>query len=331
MGHPLVTEYSESLAILSGTDFQDEVSARLAGVIIDFQPVPSNPQGDAGIDALSHHCQVAYCCYGPQQDAFKDWRQREQAIIEKFRGDLRRIFELASDGKKLVHCSNPEMKTILPEGQKIRHIELIVNWFDSHRIIGPISTAVAKFAAASECRFVETTITVRVSGPKELANQYAVDEVTIARARQRVLIQRVEEKARTVKLESTEKFERKMADLKEILQGKDTLVDTLAIELQAAWRKSLAFEQELGDTLPALHRELEANRGRILAKVSMVMVGAEKPWTELERATEIASEILKNDFDKLFGMLIEDLSNGEIARLIGECPVGWEKSSHAEA
>jgi len=116
-----------------------------------------------------------------------------------------------------------------------------------------------------------------------------------------------------------------MADLKEILPGKDEAIDSLRIELQNAWRKSLAFEQELGDTLPSLHRELEANRARILTKVSMVMVASDKPWTELEHATEIASELLRKDFDKMFGLLIEDVSSGEIARLIGECPVGWEK------
>jgi hypothetical protein len=139
------------------------------------------------------------------------------------------------------------------------------------------------------------------------------------------MVQKVEKKAEQVALGSTEKFEKKMADLKEILPGKDEAIDSLRIELQAAWRKSLAFEQELGDTIPALHRELEANRARILTKVSMVMVGSDKPWAELKHATEIASEVLKKDFDKLFGMLIEDVSSGEIARLIGECPVGWEK------
>jgi hypothetical protein len=57
----------------------------------------------------------------------------------------------------------------------------------------------------------------------------------------------------------------------------------------------------------------------------MLMIGSPTPWTELGQATKIAFEILQNDFEKLYGMLVEDLSSGEIARLIGECPVGWEK------
>jgi hypothetical protein len=325
MGHPPITEYSISLSILNGDDFQDEVSARLRGVIIDFQPVPSNPQGDAGIDGFSHHGERAYCCYGPEQDAFKKNKDREKAIVDKFREDLLRIFELEPDKGALKDRLNTEMKTILPDGKKIKHTELIVNWFESHRVLNPILSAAAKYAEASACRYVEKTVTIKMVGPRELANQYAVDEVTIARARQRVLVQKVEKKAEQVALGSTEKFDKKMADLKEILPGKDEAIDSLRIELQNAWRKSLAFEQELGDTLPSLHRELEANRARILTKVSMVMVGSDKPWTELEHATEIASELLRKDFDKLFGMLIEDVSSGEIARLIGECPVGWEK------
>lgn len=325
MGHPLITEYSQSLAVLNGDDFQDEVSARLQGVIIDFQPVPSNPQGDAGIDGFSHRGERAYCCYGPEHDAFKKSKDREKAIIAKFKEDLLRIFELEPEKGKLKERLNAEMKTILPDGRKIKHIELIVNWFDSHRVLNPILSAAAEYAEASTCRYVERTVTIKIVGPRELANQYAVDEVTIARARQRVMIQKVEKKAEQVALGSTEKFEKKMADLKEILPERDEAIDALRVELQTAWRKALAFEQELGDTIPSLHRELEANRARILAKVSMVMVGSDKPWTELEHATGIACELLKKDFDKLFGMLIEDVSTGEIARLIGECPVGWEK------
>jgi hypothetical protein len=170
-------------------------------------------------------------------------------------------------------------------------------------------------------------VTVSVVGPKELANRYAVDEVTIARARQRILIQKVEKKAEAVVLVSTEKFEKKMADFKEIVPGQINAIDSLRVELQRDWRMSLAFEQELGDTLPNLHRAFETNRKRILTKVSMLIAGSQEPWTELGRATQIASEILEKDFGKLYGMLIEDISTGEIARLIGECPVGWEKPS----
>ncbi len=254
----------------------------------------------------------------------------ERAIIDKFKEDLRRIFELEIEKGKLKHRENIEISTILPVGQRIQHIQLMANWFQSHRILSPILTAVTGYASASQCRYVEKAVSVLISGPKELANRYAVDEVTIARARQRILIKRVEEKAQSVSLGSTEKFDKKMDDLQDIVQGSYEAIAALRNELQAAWRKALAFEQELDDTLPNMHRELEANRARILTKVSMIMVSSPTPWAELKHATEIASEILKKDFDKLCGGLIEDLSSGEIARLIGECPVGWVRPSTHE-
>ena len=64
MGHSLITEYGRTLAELSGDDFEDEVSARLESVIVDFQSVPASPHGDAGLDAFSHAGEMGYCCDG---------------------------------------------------------------------------------------------------------------------------------------------------------------------------------------------------------------------------------------------------------------------------
>jgi hypothetical protein len=344
MGHTLIVEYERTLASLSGNDFQDEICSRLRAVIIDFQAVPAKPQGDAGLDGFSHHGERGYCCYGPEHDAFKRSDARESAIVAKFKGDLRRLFELdlqkrkvqkekVQKGKvekgKLEIRENKEIATILPHGAKIKHIELLVNWFESHRILSPILSAVQEYVSLSKCRYVDPKVTVIVIGPKQLANQYGVDELTIVRAQQRVLIQKVQKKAETLTLGNTEKFDKKMSDLKEIVQGKEEAVDALRSELQAAWRMALAFEQELGDTLPNSHRALDANRHRILAAASALMIGSEKPWTELPRLTKIASDILDKDFGTLYGTLVRDVSTGEIARLIGECPVGWEKpASH---
>jgi hypothetical protein len=328
MADPHRTEYEKSLEALTGIDFQDEVSAYLKGVIIDFQPIPPNPQGDAGLDGFSHEGQRAYCCYGPEHSAFKENKDREDAIVEKFKSDLRRLYELETHGKtKLAVKENKELKTILPDGVKIKHVELIVNWFGSHRVLSRILTARRKYAEASDCRYIEVDATVVVSGPKELANRHFVDELMIARARQRIFIQKIEKKAEGVILASTEKFDRKMRDLRDIVGGQQAAIDSLQIQLQTDWRMALAFDQELSDTLPSIHRSFEGDRRRILTRVSQLMVGSSEPWTELEKATQIAFEILDQDFGKLYGLLIRDISSGEIARLIGECPVGWEKAA----
>ena len=171
MSYDLNFEYEQSLAALSGNDFQVEVTTRLQGLIIDLQPIPASPYGDAGIDGISHGGQRAYCCYGPQQNVFKQNKDIERAITQKFKEDLRRIFELDLERNKLKHCENVEISTILPDGQKIQHIELLVNWFQSHRILNPILTAVTEYASASKCRYVEKTVSVKISGPKELANR----------------------------------------------------------------------------------------------------------------------------------------------------------------
>jgi hypothetical protein len=323
----LTTEYSRSLASLAGNDFQEEVAARLQVCIVDFQPVPSNPHGDGGVDGLSHRCEHAYCCYGLRHDEFKKPKERVEAIVEKFKEDLRRILELEIVDGKLKHSPNSELAFILPANTKIKHIQLITNWFDSHRILGPLNTAFAKYLKASKCRYVTKDATLNILGPNELAKLHAVDEVIIARARQRAWVQNVERKAQHVALASTEKFDKKMEDLKEISPGQVAAVETLKIELQKAWRRALAFEQELVDTLPGMHRDLEGDRARILSQVSMLMLSTGEPWTVLNKATEIASAVLKKDFDKVLGVFVEDLSTGEIARLIGECPVGWEKPS----
>jgi hypothetical protein len=328
MADPHRTEYEQSLEALDGNDFQDEVSAYLQGVIIDFQVVPANPQGDAGLDGFSHHGERAYCCYGLEHNTFKNNKEREDATVEKFRSDLRRLYELDTDGKtKLVVKENKEIKTILPDGMKIKHVELIVNWFGSHRILNRILSAHRKYAQTSLCRFIEVHATVIVVGPKQLANRHFVDEVMIARARQRVFVQKIEKKAVSVVLGSTEKFDKKMKDLRDIVGSQKAAVDALQIELQTDWRMALAFDRELSDTLPNIHRSFEGDRRRILANVSQLMVSSPKPWTELLNATKIAFEILDQDFGKLYGLLIRDVSSGEIARLIGECPVGWEKAA----
>jgi hypothetical protein len=86
----------------------------------------------------------------------------------------------------------------------------------------------------------------------------------------------------------------------------------------------LAFEQELDDTLPALHQALEDDRRRILGRVLQRMMKSAEPWNELGEMAEEAQEVLHADFHQ-YGSFLQDLSLGEVARLIGECPIGWEK------
>lgn len=62
MSTPVVQEYAETLAALTGNDFQAEVCARLQSMILSVQTVPAKPSGDAGLDAFSHRGKHGYCC-----------------------------------------------------------------------------------------------------------------------------------------------------------------------------------------------------------------------------------------------------------------------------
>jgi hypothetical protein len=315
-------EYEKSLASLSGDSFQSEVSLRLGKFIDGFQTIPAHPQGDAGLDAISHYGERAYCCYGLEHDEFKTPSERVKAIIKKFKGDLLKLFELK--GKKLAQVENKELGTILPDGTTIKHIFLICNWFNSHQVLGPLLTAVQEYRKASKCRYVDVGVTVVVMGPKQLAIQYAVDEQTIARVRHRTLVKNVEKKAKDKTLAGTEKFDKKMAALKLILPGQDQAIGDVEQDLRQGWRVALTFEEELNDTLPDQHRSFEADRRRIRGDVSALMLGTNEPWKELPKTKQLAREILEKDFGNVFGMLLLDVSSGEIARLIGECNIKWE-------
>ena len=120
----LIDEYARVLQGLEGLELQSEVTARLATVIVGFQTIPTTPQGDAGLDGLSHNGTHAYCCYGMAHNGFQDNPSREKAVVKKFSGDLCRLFELVVKAGALVHKDTPELPTILASNQKLLHIDV---------------------------------------------------------------------------------------------------------------------------------------------------------------------------------------------------------------
>jgi hypothetical protein len=321
----LTDEYARTLAALTGTDFQVEVCTRLRSVILGFQDVPAKPQGDAGLDGVSHGGERGYCCYGPEHDEFKTNKGRESGIIKKFSSDLRRLFELDIKNRRLVRKENRELSTILPPGQRIKYIRLIVNWFESHRILGPILAKVAEYKIASACRYVDPDVIVVVTGPKQLAADYAVDEFTIARARQSTFVEKIQKNADTLTIEDPKDFDWKMSVLLEIRPDQPEAVKAVAEGFRNDWRAALAFERELGDTLPTLHLALEVARSQIATRVAALMLSSNEPWTQLASASDLARAILERDFERLYGILVPTVASGEVARLIGECTVRWQK------
>lgn len=331
MKNTLADSYAQALAELEGDDFQAEICARFGSVILGFQQVPAAPQGDGGLDGLSHDGQHGYCCYGPEHNAFKKNAERVSAIASKFTDDLRRLFELTTLKGKLVHADNAELGTILPSGQRLLQVTLVVNWFEDHRVIGRILTKVAEFKKASQCRFVDPDLKVVILGPKELANAYPVDEFALGRVRQRKFVETVEAIAHVVAIGDPRSFDYKMDVLRELCPDQAENIATLAEHLRSDWRTALAFERTLGDTAPTLHQALERSRKQIAMRVISLMLSSVEPWTQLHPATEIAEKLLAADFGAPYGPLIPMVASGEVARLIGECPIGWQKRAASDA
>lgn len=324
-------EYAQILAALEGDEFQTEVCAHLGTAIIGFQSIPDQPRGDGGLDGLSHEGEHGYCCYGPEHDVFRQARSLEAAIIKKFSSDLRWLLEVEVRRGLLVQIENTELQTILPMGRRIELITLVTNWFESHRIVGPIGTKFIEYKRGSACRYVAPNACCVILGPKDLANRYAVDELTTARARQRSFIRRVKEVAETIKIQDPKDFDYKMQLLREIRPDQVALIDKAAEAFRIAWRVGLAFEQELYGTIPSLHKALEDNRLQILTRIAGLMLSHPQPWTQLPQVTQVTEQIIKSTFDKQYPDLVMEVSSGEIARLIGECPIGWEKPRGANA
>jgi hypothetical protein len=314
MSSNLAEVYARSLAELEEDAFEDEVCARFASVIIGFQTIPDVPHGDGGLDGLSHSSTHGYCCYGPQYKAAKTNQDRVDDIVRKFGDDVRRLFELETDGKKLVQKDNVELATILPDGERLVEIKLVVNWFDDHRIVGRIGTIVKKCKKVSRCRFVDPDVQVVVLGPKQLAHQYPVDEITLVRVRQSKFVEAIQVSAQDLVIENAKDFDLKMITLQAIRPDHSETVGRLT---------ALALERELGDTAPQLHQTLERGRQHIATRVTSLMIASDEPWSQLDRAADIARETLNKDFGDLYGSLVDTVASGEIARLIGECPIGW--------
>lgn len=325
MSRTQVEQYAVLLGALHGTEFQAEVAARLHSVTLGLQVVPPYPQGDGGVDALSHNGSRGYCCYGLEPDPAKTARAKASAIVKKFTQDLYRVFELKSIGGKLVHSPNSQLAGILWAGVKLQHIDLISNWFKSHDIIGRLQTAFAACKSASQCNLVDVTATMVIKGPSELANEHAVDEITITRINQRAFVARLQTTVAASPEVLSPSFDGKVQKLRELAGPTSShLVDTLAEQWRKYWRLALAFEYELDQTVPAHHEALQRARERIANRVTTLRLSPRGPLEYIEPAQGIANEVLSVEFRQIYGSLVDDLAPGETARLVGECSLDWD-------
>jgi hypothetical protein len=327
MSISLDTSYAQTLSSLEGDEFEKEVAALIGRSIIGFQIVPANPQGDGGLDGFSHNGTRGYCCYGPEYSAAKKPKERVNAIVTKFAADLRRLFELETAGSALVHSENKELGTILPENQRLVEINLVVNWFENHQVVGPLHSLLPGYVGASRCKYVDPRVTLRIMGPNELVGLYAVDEMAVARIQQRAFLERVQSRAKALTLADPRDFDEKMSALEALLPGKSGAIRKLGGQLKDDWRTALAFEHELDATLPTLHRSLEMARGKIMGRIASLMIASDQPWKELGQAGDVAKALLQEDFGPQYGTIVTSVAHGEVARLVGECTIDWGRKN----
>ena len=348
----LIEKYVETLEALTGKPFQEAVCTRLKNVVPSFQFIPDKG-GDGGLDGYSHNGETGYCCYGLELDPAKDEDDYVSMIAEKFQKDLRRLFEvevkpkkkavqdglnpvtantptaIATNGPtsaaiKFQHVPNKELESVLGQDVKMSHIRLLVNRFESKKVLGRIQTAFNRYKTASKCRFVDPLATLVLDGPKQLAQEHQVDELTLSLARRQQLFERLSGSASTVVLPKVNTLEMKLQTMKQIRPGHDSTIDAMGNDFKRDWKLALAAERELSDAAENLHRALDRGKQRLLAKVNKLMTESDEPWNELTTAGDLAEEMLKPILEEWFGDLFIDVCNGEVAALIGDCPIGWE-------
>jgi hypothetical protein len=325
-----LADYEKLIGRLEGNAFEDEVCARLQTIFVDFQRIPAKPHGDGGLDGLTHGQERAYCCYGPEQEIRKlDNKGLKDDIVNKFSGDLRKLFELEFEKRNLRHASNEELATIMGTGRKIKYVHLIVSWFESHRVLGPLNTSFDKYKAASQLQFVNADATLTVWGPKNLAALGAVDEHTLFRIQNPALIACVQSAsaAEFVK-EGGRGFDAKFDDLKRRRPEGAAKIDGIAQKLREAWAAAIALDNDLSKNSLGLHQILESVRSNAALSAQVKSMSETDPYHLIDTMREEVAGQLEQGFGNRFGPLTPRITQGVVAGLIGECPIDW-RDDHA--
>ena len=328
MSGTLIDTYIKTLSELEEFAFQRAIVSRLLVALNNFQSVPPYPQGDGALDGHSHKGTRGYCCYGLKYDAAKTPHQRSRQIASKFSSDLRRLYELEPKGrKKFIHKDNNALLSIfgaVPEpAERICHVTLVANWFESHEPLGAIRQNAKTYADASQCRWITRTADIVLKGPKEFADQYGADESTMMWLKDHVLLATLKEEAALIDAPHSPTFDSKMQAVEVLLPGALEDVRNVAELLRTDWQWAIAFERRLSDRLPQLHAALERGRQRLLMRV--LTHTSATPWESITRAQEFSESVFSDDFHPLYGRgAVRDLASGEVARLIGACPINWK-------
>lgn len=325
-------ELIAALSLLEGDAFEEAVVGHLSRAIDDFQPIPRKG-GDGGLDGLSQNGSVAHCCYGPQEARLATALDKKlrRKIVEKFRDDLRRLFELEPRSKpkrRLVHAANAVLAGVIGATRKITRIRLHLNRFDDNALIGELNDALAECKAASQHRFVDPACALTIWGPKQLSDHVPASEETLFRLRQPTLAAVLASTANATQPPPTDAlgmFDVKFDDLR-ARHPRPAAVEEARAGMREHWTAALAFDQKLAEVAPSIHQDLERTResAATTAERRKLAPGALDPFAEMEAARTALVEALQNRIPDAARRDV--IAEGEVARLIGDCAIDWRET-----
>jgi hypothetical protein len=316
-------DFKRHLSALTGKEFEGAICAHLQASIHSFKRI-SDDDGDGGVDGVSHNGEHGYCCYGPEFDSSTKSNDRVNAIVDKFKKDMCRLFEFQSMGS-LFDTPNVELAAVLPVGVRMRNIFFLTTWASDKRIYNRLLGAFLKYRASSECRFVDREANMTVMGPEDIAVAYAITEATLAHLEQGRLLERVAQIAGTLAPIASMDFDQKMEILRRIRPDRPEAVNRFAADARRGWQMSLALEQNLADISTTLHAALENARVEIGSHVAAEMIATDRPWERLNAFSSFAKTQIASALGVDYEAIAMNAGYGEIARLIGECTIGWQE------
>ena len=328
--------YARKLALLCGDTFEEEVVIALQQTFTGFQRVPDKPNGDGGLDGLSHNFSRAYCCYGLELQPGPGTLAAalRSKIAAKFKEDLRRLLELEQDKKKLLPKPNKVLPLVLgdPPFVKLSTITLVVNVFEDNRLIGDLRAAFTSYLTTSDRRFVDDACELAIWGPVDLANNAAINAHLLLRLEHPGLFQAMKtaaEQAEQHEPADQDKFNSKFDDLEKRLPKAAQQIAELRSTFKLGWSKSILLNQQMAATLPNLHEEFDASRKAAATDAIIASnVHGVDPFELLEKSRE---GLRKRVADLAAGGLPlpirDELVEAETGRLIGECPLDWRSQT----
>lgn len=323
----------EHLALLHGDEFQDAVSALLRTVFDDFQSIPPKPQGDGGLDGLSHGQRRAYLCYGLTQESIrnKSDTKLKNDICKKFRTDLEKLLEVGTQGrgkrKKYHHVRNVELESIHARTDSIEIIHCICNWFEHHGIVGSLNAYLDELRTHSSLRFVDKACRLVVEGPKQLVSRARVDELVLAKVQHLGFIEAIHGFDRTdPPILDRGELDDKFDALVEARPSRSAGVESLRMSYFSNWADCVLMMSKLDDDYPRELQSLERviTRAATRAYATCLTTEPRDAAKAIETVQdEIDSAISQTDLAKLSGDPRATIVERIIARLAGECPLDW--------